>query len=96
MNRSLNEAVAEVEISNLDQTSTESRPLAQKTTEMLNFVSSNGPHPLVCMSLVDSFLDAKFGTDWHFTIHQSKYFVSKAIDAHFKSAKELPNSLAFI
>ena len=53
-------------------------------------------HPFVGMILVDSFPDAKFGKDWQFTIHQSKYFVSKAIDAHFKSAKELPNSLAFV
>ncbi|MCP3848896.1 MAG: hypothetical protein GY694_01470, partial [Gammaproteobacteria bacterium] len=61
LNRSFNESVVEVEVSNLKQTSTEQRSLAQKTTEMLNFVSTNGPHPLVCVNIVDSFMDTYFG-----------------------------------
>ena len=61
LNLSFNEAVVEVEVSNLKQQSTESRSLLQKTTEMLNFVSTNGPHPLVSMNVADSFLDLHFG-----------------------------------
>lgn len=61
LNRSFNEAVVEVEVSSLNQISTEYRPLKQNTTEMLNFISTNGPHPLVSMNLVDDFLNARFG-----------------------------------
>ena len=56
LNRSLNDAVVEVEVSNLKETSSDKRKLLQKNTEMLNFVSTNGPHPLVCMDVVDCFL----------------------------------------
>ena len=94
LNRSFNEAIVEVEVSSLKNISTEKRPLLQKTTEMLNFISRNGPHPLVSLSLVDDFLDAHFGKDWHFTLNESKWFVSKTVDRHFKLAKQLPNSLA--
>ena len=86
----------EVEVSNLKETSTESRSLAQKTTEILNFVSTNGPHPLVSMNVVDSFLDLHFGKNWHFTVNLSKFYVSQCVDGHFKSAKELSNSLASV
>ena len=96
LNRSFNESVVEVEVSNLKQTSTENRSLLQKTTEMLNFVSTNGPHPLVSMNVVDSFLDLHFGKNWHFTVNLSKFYVSQCVDGHFKSAKELPNSLASV
>ena len=66
----------------------------KKNTEMLNFVSTNGPHPLLCMDVVDSFLNRHFGKDWHFTISSNKYYVSKVVDGHVRSAQELPNSLA--
>ena len=95
LNRSLNEAIVEVEVSNLNQTSTDSRPLLQNTTKMLNFISTNGPHPLVSINLVDAFMNERFGKNWHFTIHRSNYIVSKSVDNQFKSAKELPNTLAF-
>ena len=94
LNRSLNEAVVEVEVSNLKETSSDKRKLLQKNTEMLNFVSTNGPHPLVCMDVVDCFLTRHFGKNWHFTISSNKYFVSKVVDRHVRSAQELPNSLA--
>ena len=94
LNRSFNEGIVEVEVSSLKNVSTERRPLNQSTVEMLNFISTNGPHPLVAMNLVDDFLNAHFGKDWHFTTNQTKWFVSKTVDRHFKLAKDLPNSLA--
>ena len=94
LTRSFNEGIVEVEVSSLKNVATERRPLNQSTVEMLNFISTNGPHPLVAMNLVDDFLNAHFGKDWHFTINQSKWFVSKTVDRHFKLARELPNSLA--
>ena len=93
LNRSFNESIVEVEVSSLNKISTEDRPLQQKTTEMLNFVSTNGPHPLLSVSLVDDFLDAHFGKNWHFTTNQSQWFISKTVDRHFREAKELSNSL---
>ena len=94
LNRSLNEAVVEVEVASLNETSTERRPLSTESTKMLNFISTNGPHPLVSMNLVHKFLNDHFGNNWHFTIHKSNHFVSKVVDAHFKDTKALPNSLA--
>ena len=92
LNRSFNEGIVEVEVSNLNNVSTERRPLNQSTVEMLNFISTNGPHPLVAMNLVDDFLNTHFGKDWHFTVNQSKWFVSKTVDRQFKLARELPKS----
>ena len=65
----------------------------KKNIEMLDFVSTNGPHPLLCMDVVDSFLNRHFRKDWHFT-SSNKYYVSKVVDGHVRSAQELPNSLA--
>ena len=72
LNRSFNDTVIEVEVSSLKNISTEKRPLKTKSTEMLNFISTNGPHPLVSMNLVDDFLNAHFRKNWHFIINQSK------------------------
>ena len=64
LNRSLNECVVDVEVKSLNNTSTDNRPLdKKKTTQMLNFIASSGPHPLVAMDLVDGFLDTHFGKD---------------------------------
>ena len=73
LNRSFYEAVVEVEVSNLKGISPEKRPMIQKTTEMLNFIATNGPHPLV--NLVESILNSFFGKKWHFTISKTKYLV---------------------
>ena len=35
-----------------------------------------------------------FGTDWHFTLNDSKWFVSKVVDPHFQIEKNAANSLA--
>ena len=94
LNRSLNEAVVEVEVASLNETSTERRPLSTESTKMLNYISTNGPHPLVSMNLVHKFLNDHFGNNWHFTIHKSNHFVSKVVDGHFKDTQALPNSLA--
>ena len=79
LNRSSNECIVESEVSSVEDISTSSRHLKDENVEKLNFISSNGPHPLVSMSLVDDMLTNHFGKDWHFTIAQSTYFVSIAI-----------------
>ena len=55
LNRSFNEGIVEVEVSSLNKISSESRPLQQQTTDKLNFISTNGPHPLVSSGLVENF-----------------------------------------
>ena len=68
------------------------RPLNDLNAEKLNFISSNGPHPLVSMGLVEDTLSNYFGKDWHFTLSQSKWFISKTVDRQFREAKMAPNS----
>ena len=93
LNRSLNECVVESEVSSVEHIQTSDRPLKDENAEKLNFVASNGPHPLVSTNLVDDMLTSYFGKDWHFTIANSKWFVSKTVDRHFQCARNLPNSL---
>ena len=93
LNRSVNECIVESEVSSVEQIQTSGRRLKDENAEKLNFVASNGPHPLVSMNLVDDILTSRFGKDWHFTISNSKWFVSKTVDRHFQSARNLPNSL---
>ena len=93
LNRSLNECVVESEVSSVERIQTSDRPLKDENAEKLNFVASNGPHPLVSMNLVDDMLISHFGKNWHFTLANSKWFVSKTVDRHFQCARNLPNSL---
>ena len=89
----MNEGTAEVEVSSVEQIESEGRPLTHENASKLNFISTNGPHPLLSLPLVKDMLNSHFGKDWHFSLHDSKWFVSKVIDRHFKEARELPNSL---
>ena len=93
LNRSFNETVVESEVSSLENVENQKRPLNSKTTNMLNFISTNGPHPLVSLPLVKDFLDSYFGKEWHFTLNNSKWYVSKVIDNHMYNAKNCSNSL---
>ena len=68
---------------------TSGRPLKDENVEKLNFIATNGPHPLVSMNLVDDMLTNYFGKDWHYIMTQSKWFVSKTVDHHFQCAKKL-------
>ena len=49
-----------VEVSNLEDINSKKRPLEHKNVEMLNFISSNGPDPLLSMGLVDSLVKFLF------------------------------------
>ena len=93
LNLSFNETVIESEVSSLENVETQKRPLNSQTTNMLNFISTNGPHPLVSLPLVKDFLDSYFGKEWHFTLNDSKWYVSKVIDKHMYNAKNCTNSL---
>ena len=68
-------------------------PLTHTNALKLNFISTNGPHPLLSLPLVEDMLNLHFGGKWHFILKDSKWFVSKVIDRHFTQARELPNSL---
>ena len=56
LNRSFNECIVESEVSSVEDISTSSRHLKDENVEKLNFISSNGPHPVVSMRLVDDML----------------------------------------
>ena len=96
LNRSFNECIVESEVSSVGEIQASSRPLKDENAEKLNFVASNGPHPLVSQKLVDDMLSRHFGKNslhWNFTTVQSKWYVSKTVDRHFQSARSMPNSL---
>ena len=92
LNRS-HECIVECAVSYVEDIDTSGRPLKDENVEKLNFIATNGPHPLVSMNLVDDMLTNYFGKDWHFITTQSKWFVSKTVDRHFQCARNLPNSL---
>ena len=93
LNRSFNECIVESEVSSVENIQTSKRHLKDENAEKLNFISSNGPHPLVSLNVVNDMLSTHFGNDWHFTISKSPHFISKTVDKHFKNAKAQPNSL---
>ena len=93
INRSLNETIVGCEVSSLEDIEGIKRPLKHANSVKLNFISTNGPHPLVSLPLVKDFLTAYFGKDWHFTLANSKWFVSKVVDKHLYDAKNCSNSL---
>ena len=70
LNRSFNECIVEFEVSSVGEIQPSSRPLKDENAEKLNFVASNGPHPLVSQKLVDDMLSRHFGKNslhWNFT-----------------------------
>ena len=93
ISRTANEGIVEVEVKSIKDISTSKRPLQNITTERLNFVSTNGPHPLVSENLIKDSLDSYFGKDWHFLRSNSSHYTSKVVDRHFKEARAPPNSL---
>ena len=69
------------------------RRLKHETAEKLS--SSNGPHPLVALNVIEEALDVYFQKkDWHFVLSDYKYFTSKVVDRPFREAEAMPNDLA--
>ena len=93
LNRTFNETIVESEVSSLEDIETKKRRLKHETSVKLNFISTNGPHPLVSVPLVNDFLTDFFGKEWHFTLSSSKWFTSKVVDGHIEAARNLANSL---
>ena len=95
LTRSFNECVVEVQVSTISSIDTSSRTLSHTTTQNLTFISSNGPHPLKAMNVIEESLNLHFdGKPWHFVLSNSKYFVSRVVDRLLKEADALPNELA--
>ena len=94
LNRSFNETIVESEVSCLENIEGKKRPLKHENSVKLNFISTNGPHPLVNLPLVRDFLTAYVGKDWHFTSEgANKWFTSKVVDRHFERARNLSIAL---
>ena len=58
----------EAEVSNVEGIQTSARPLKDDNAVKLNFISSNGPHPLMSTKVVEEMLTRHFGEDGHFTL----------------------------
>ena len=66
-----------------------------ENSHKLTFISSNGPHPLFAMDIVEEALNLHFhGKPWYFVLSKSKFYTSKAVDLIYKKAEEMPNELA--
>ena len=76
-------------VSSLEDIETRKHKLNHENAVKLNFISTNGPNPLVSLPLVCHFLTDFFGKEWHFTLAQCKQFTSKVIDSQFEAAKNL-------
>ena len=83
----------EDEVKSIKEISSEKKPLQNKTTERLKFISTNGPHPHAASELVKDSLNAYFGKHCYFTMSASSYYTYKVVDRHLKDARSLPNSL---
>ena len=55
LNWSIKETIVESEVSSLEDVETRKRPMKHETSVKLNFISSNGPHPLASLPLVKDF-----------------------------------------
>ena len=83
-----------VEVSAINSIETSSRPLKHETSEKLSFISSNGPHPLAALNVIEDALNLYFkGKKWHFVLLDNKYFTSMVVDRLFREAKAMPNEL---
>ena len=61
LTRSFNECIVESEVSNMEGIQCSERPLNDDNAAKLNFISSNGPHPLVSLGVVEDMLTRHFG-----------------------------------
>ena len=48
--------IVESAVSSVEEIQSSDRPLKDENVEKLNFIATNGPHPLVSMNLVDDML----------------------------------------
>ena len=66
----------------MEQIESERCPLTHVDACKLYFISTKRPHPLLSLSLVEDMLNSYFSKDWHFTLHNSKWFVLKVVNHH--------------
>ena len=84
-----------MQVSDIGLIETASRPLKHENAHKLTFISSNGPHPLFVMDIVEEALNLHFhGKLWHFVLSKTKYYTSQAVDSVYKEAEKMPNELA--
>ena len=87
LTHTINKCSVEAQVSAINSIETSSRPLKHKTSEKLSFISSNGPHPLAALNVMEEVLNLYFkGKQWHFVLSDNKYFTSKVVDRLFCEA----------
>lgn len=84
-----------MQVSAINAIETSSRRLKHEQGERLSFISTNGPHPLVSLRVVEDALNLHFkGNKWHFVLRDTKYFTSKVVDRLIREAQDMANDLA--
>ena len=95
LTRTFNECTVESQVSAIDSIDSSLRHLKHITADKLSFISSNGPHPLHALNVIEEALDLYFkGKKWHFVRSDTKYYSSKVVDRLFREAEDMPNDLA--
>ena len=85
----------ESQVSAINSIETSSRPLKHQMAEMLSFISTNGPHPLASLNVIEDALNVYFkGKQWHFVLSNSKYYTSKVVDRLIRESQDMANDLA--
>ena len=70
------------------------RRLKHEMGETLTFISTNGPHPIASLNIVEDAMNAHFkGKPWHFVLCTSKYFTSKVVDRQIRESENMANDL---
>ena len=81
LTQSLNECVVEVQVSTISSIDNPSRTMSHTISKNLTFISSNGPHPLKAMGVIEEALNLHFkGKPWYFALSNNKFYVSRVVD----------------
>ena len=93
--RTFNECSVESQVPTINSVDTSSRRLKHEMAEMLTFISTNGPHPLASLNVIEDALNRHFKEkQWHFVLSNSQYYTSKVVDRQIKESAGMANELA--
>ena len=89
------ETQVETQVLSISHIETSSRSLKHAMGEKLTFISTNGPHPIASLKVVEDAMNIHFkGKPWHFVLSKSKYYTSKVVDREIRGSENMANNLA--
>ena len=95
LTRTANECTVETQVSSISNIETSSRSLKHAMGEKLTFISTNGPHPIASLKVVEDAMNIHFkGKPWHFVLSKSKYYTSKVVEKQIRESENMANDLA--